>query len=336
MGQGQAAENSAGDSSYFFTQDWQKTIPATIRSCKPNLVFPGPAGPTGPQGPTGITGPTGSTGPTGPTGPTGTGVGPIGPTGPTGLTGPMGPPTIGVTGPIGPAGITGSTGPTGPAGITGGTGPVGPTGPTGATGGPGPTGPTGPQGATGPQGVTGSTGITGSTGLVNFAQLTFVNSRSLTPILPTAPIVFTSATGTIPFTAPSGGIEINNSGDYLISFAVVTLVGGGITGTTGATGLAIGFGLTVNDFPTTISSVYQVQSQWNPATCDIFACGVDAYPLFGQAILSLTGGDVLSLVNFCTDTVYLGTPNGHAGGLPQYGPFDAAYSSAYMKILQLR
>ena len=220
---------------------------------------------TGPEGPVGPIGPTGPTGPQGPVGPDGN-IGPQGPTGPTGAQGIVGP-----DGNVGPIGLTGPTGAQGPVGPDGNIGPAGATGATGLTGATGPTGFTGATGSTGPTGATGATGLTSAFGA-------FINP-SPQAVAVGDPIDLTVMTeGFGGFQLSGTGILIPTTGQYLVQYEI-------LVDDTGASVLLVGS--LSGGFP---SSVYGV-------------AGSDSL-IIGTAILSLIGGETLSIFNNTTVGTY--------------------------------
>lgn len=279
--------------------------------------FPGPTGARGPRGATGDTGATGATGIQGPTGPAGA-TGAQGLIGPTGATGPQG---LSPTGPTGPSGATGAQGPTGPAGATGaqGVGPTGPTGPVGATGAQGPAGPAGPSGF-GPQGPTGATGAIGATGPVGavgadgergapgatgplgptgaigptgpagsganlIAYANFYALETVNDILPLAaiPINFENV--------PPVGVTQSTLEQYLIEDTGTYFISYGVHYIDTAVALQITTTITVNGVPNnafTIRSNNQLDG-WN----------------ISSGLISLTAGDIVSIINAGTNTFSL-------------------------------
>lgn len=266
--------------------------------------IPGPTGPTGPQGNTGPQGQTGQIGPVGPRGPTGVGPGipgPTGPSGPNGRAGDSGP--IGDTGPTGATGLTGTTGITGntgdpgPIGPTGSTGPTGNTGPTGVTGNTGMTGnsgATGDIGATGATGATGNTGMTGATGNTGQTGQTGPTGQNnavfLSVFTPSgasggtgmtlgggAPLPFTdlSDSSIFSFTPGATAISIPVTGTYFIHYG---LIGSGDTTANTA------FALTVNGAV--------------PSDLAVITAYIQETMISGSLILSLSLGDVLSVINY--------------------------------------
>lgn len=213
---------------------------------------------TGPEGPVGPIGPTGPTGSQGPFGPEGD-VGPLGPTGPTGAQGIVGP--DGNVGPLGPTGPTGAQGPVGPDGNVG---PAGATGATGLTGPTGPTGLTGATGSTGPTGPTGPTGITSAFGsFLNPApQLVGVgDSIDLTVM----------AEGFGGFQLSGTSILIPATGKYLVQYEI-------LVDDTGASVLLVG----------SLSGAFQ---------SSVYGVAGGESLIIGTAVLSLIGGETLSIVN---------------------------------------
>jgi len=240
----------------------------------------GPTGPMGATGSTGATGPTGSAGLAGATGATGP-TGDVGPTGATGSTGSTG--TTGVTGPTGATGSTGATGPTGATGSTGSTGATGATGPTGATGSDGlagATGATGPTGATGATGATGPTGATGATGSdVSALGYAYIYNTTSQTIAAEAALTFGSngPLSGVTHTAGTSSITITNTGTYSMSYFVS--------------------GTTANQFTLFVNGTANTTTTY----------GTTAGITVGQAILSLSAGDVLTLVNHTSVVVVLPT-----------------------------
>lgn len=181
-----------------------------------------------------------------------------GPAGPAGSQGETGAP--GADGAPGTPGATGPTGSTGPRGANGATGPAGPTGPAGATGATGPVGPAGPIGPPGP---------IGPSAVPHYASIRNVGPLSVGL---EADIAF-NANGpvTSAFTHIAGSTEItvNETGTYFVSFIVS--------------------GVEPNQFAVTINGVRE------PST--LFGSGAGTQQTTGNAILSLTAGDVLTLRN---------------------------------------
>ncbi|UWG97842.1 DNRLRE domain-containing protein [Dehalobacter sp. DCM] len=251
----------------------------------------GATGPTGDTGATGATGIAGATGPTGDTGATGaTGIaGATGPTGDTGATG-----ATGIAGATGPTGDTGATGATGIAGATGPTGDTGATGATGIAGATGPTGDTGATGATGIAGATGPTGDTGATGPTGAGLAAYGYVYDLTAI--TGQVVAAGADVTFSsngplvnetHTAGTAGVTVTLAGDYQIDYSVSITVGIGAQ-------IAISVNGGVVDPSTQIIA--------------LTATG----PVTGQAILTLAGGDIVTLNN-PSATPFTTTPSPDVG-----------------------
>lgn len=145
--------------------------------------------------------------------------GPAGPTGPAGPIGPIGP--VGPAGPIGPAGQRGANG---IQGIPGMNGPQGIPGIQGIQGVPGVAGATGVTGATGAVGATGATGATGA-GITDFLSVFRADPGTGTDTVGgNEPIVLNgllaNAGGAFTFVPPSSTITINETGSYLITFAI--------------------------------------------------------------------------------------------------------------------
>ncbi|MCQ6343325.1 collagen-like protein, partial [Bacillus cereus] len=154
-----------------------------------------------------------------------------------------------------------------PTGDTGATGVTGPTGDTGATGVTGPTGDTGATGVTGPTGATGGTGafpIGYVYQLATIADATVVGGADI-PFSNNGPLNgITHTAGTTTVTVPAAGV-------YEIEFIV------NITA-----GIGSQIGIAVNG-TVDASTVYPV----------LVATG----GISGQAQLSLSAGDVLTLRN---------------------------------------
>lgn len=216
---------------------------------------------TGPDGPVGPTGPTGPTGSQGSFGPDGN-IGPQGPTGPTGTQGIVGP-----EGAVGPLGSTGPTGAQGPVGPDGNIGPAGATGATGLTGATGPTGLTGPTGATGGTGATGATGLTSAFGYFanpGIQAVAISGTVDLTEMLK----------GSGGFALSNNGVLIPATGDYLVQYEI-------LTATANVSVVLVG----------SLSGVFQ---------SSVYGLvGVDTN-LTGMALLSLIGGETLTIVNNLT------------------------------------
>lgn len=199
----------------------------------------------------------------GPTGPTG-GTGATGATGGLGVTGPTGASGIGTIGATGPTGFSGRsfTGPTGPTGV-GGVGTTGPTGPTGI-GGAGVVGPTGPTGASIPFSATYAYIYNGSAlSLAGNADVQFNGADLLTPDI-------THVIG-------SSNVTINTAGTYIIEFTVYYLRNGQ-------------FSLILNGSTPINGGAYAYSSD---ATTPNF----DVQGVYGQVIVQLNAGDVISLRN---------------------------------------
>lgn len=240
-----------------------------------------PEGPTGPVGPAGTFGPPGKIGATGPAG----AKGPEGTNGANGINGQNGAP--GPVGPTGAVGPRGPTGPTGTSGTDGADGVQGPQGPVGATGATGPTGPTGPTGLTGATGPTGATGAAGGDGTsLDFAQ--FVTKTAQANIAAAAAggvggvvnlaLIGPDAYGD--FGLSGGGVEVPSTGDYQITYSV------------NPSGAAL---LTLAANGTLIP---------NTAFGDSISFGV----IFGNVIVSLDAGDVVTIRNNTTSTIATSLP----------------------------
>lgn len=229
-----------------------------------------------------------------------------GPTGATGATGLQGP--TGFQGDIGPTGLQGFTGDIGPTGSQGEIGPTGPccpgfTGPTGdqgATGDQGETGPTGPccPGPTGPPGPTGES-ASGSYGFSAVNVIYFIDNGNPFPVslVDSSPdVIIDSVTKTI---------TINNTGIYYITYTVTyqpQTVGTTITLMNG-----------LNIVP---GSTYQLTAIHTGATG---STPLDAISSTGFAILPITSGDQLQLIN--------GGPGGVASAAVVTPPFSVALSN---------
>lgn len=138
--------------------------------------------------------------------------------GPTGDPGPTG--STGVTGATG-ASIQGPQGTTGATGATGATGPVGVTGANGSSGATGNQGDIGETGATGAAGETGAMGPTGFSGVPMAQEFASLYTKATTDLvleltIPFDQVVVTSSG--ISYTPPSGLIDINNPGVYLVIY----------------------------------------------------------------------------------------------------------------------
>ena len=203
---------------------------------------------------------TGATGPVGATGATGDSGGPTGATGVEGATGFTG--ATGATGVTGD-GITGTTGATGASGNTGATGPAGATGATGATG------VAGSTGATGSAGATGATGVTGTAELGEFAYIYNLGAQ-VVPI--EADIVFDTngiLTTGITHAPGTSTILVTAAGTYKVSFSVS--------------------GVEPSQFAIFVDGIL--------AAGTVYGSGAGTQQNFGQAILSLSAGDVLTVRN---------------------------------------
>lgn len=208
----------------------------------------------------GLTGQTGAQGPKGDRGE----AGPPGSQGQKGATGPEG--DQGDDGPTGPTGQTGATGLTGP------TGAAGPTGATGADGQAGSTGPTGPAGDGGPTGPTGQAGVTGPTGATSTSSYAYVYNVS-------------------PQVVPIGGdITFDQSGPTSPDFSfapgspfVVVLAGGTYE----------------VDFSASVVEPNQLALAVNGVALPhtLYGSGAGTDQNAGRAIVTLVGGDLLSLRN---------------------------------------
>ncbi len=208
-------------------------------------------------------GPGGCNCPPGPPGPKGSkgSKGAIGPRGPRGPQGAPGGPR-GATGPQGPQGNTGATG---PRGNTGATGPQGPRGATGATGATGPRG--GATGATGPQGPQGATGPAG--GLSQYGYI-YNQGAEVVPI--EADVSFDTngiLTTRIIHAVGTSHIHITSAGIYKVTFSVSSVE--------------------PNQFALFVNGALV------PGT--VYGSGAGTQQSYGQAIITLADGDVITLRN---------------------------------------
>ena len=203
-----------------------------------------------------------------------------GPPGPTGATGPAGP--AGLTGATGPAGATGSAGATGPAGATGAAGPAGATGATGAAGATGPAGATGADGPTGPPGPPGS----GSGGSAEYAYIYDLTPSDVSTVAAGADVPFANNG---PMSAgithqPNGSqIMFENGGTYRVEFVASVNEAGQLV-------------LTVDG---------------NAAVPSVYGRATTGTQIVGQALITVSGGNVLTLRNNSSHALTF-TPN--AGG----------------------
>jgi hypothetical protein len=247
--------------------DGIKEVELCVDDCRGRGNRPlGPAGPAGATGATGpAQGPTGATGAKGAAGATGA-TGTRGVTGATGATGSGG--ATGATGATG-AGATGATGATGTAGATGSKGATGATG-AGATGATGAPGAMGPIGAGGPTGVSGARGATNSGGVGEYAYIYNIDVQAPVAIEGDVPFdsngLLTSGITHVPGTKT---ITINTPGVYQVKFSVSSLE-------------ASQFALFLNG-----ALVPNI----------IYGSGAGTQQNNGQAIFSISAGDVLTLRN---------------------------------------
>ena len=154
-------------------------------------------------------------------------------------------------------------------------GPTGPTGPTGPSGGPtGPTGPTGPQGIQGIQGPTGPTGPTGpGPGIETFGYVYNLATEEQAVVVGGDAFDFSNngpLQGVIHL-AGSEDITVTETGVYEIDYNVSTTLGVGA-----AIALAVNG---VIDDSTTVGVLVAVGN------------------VSGTAMLSLSAGDIITLVN---------------------------------------
>lgn len=211
--------------------------------------------------------------------------GPIGNRGTQGATG-----QTGATGETGVTGSTGFTGFTGPQGAQGALGSTGFTGNTGNTGFTGFTGNTGSRGAVGAQGNTGNMGPRGATGLAGAAFSPaaygfFITTGSTGPIATNQIIPFAGAAQPpVGMSLASSQVTIATTGTYEITFIV-----------------------TADASP----SALQLEVNGAPQSVVYYGQEFEYSQNYGQAILSLVPGDVVSLVNRTTSPITL---NGNLGG----------------------
>jgi Collagen triple helix repeat (20 copies) len=194
--------------------------------------------------------------------------GPQGPQGSKGATGPRGPKgskgAIGPQGPQGPQGATGVTGATGPQGPRGDTGPRGA---TGATGPQGSRGDTGPRGATGPQGPQGDTGPAG--GLSQFGYI-YNEGAQVVPL--EADVSFDKngiLTTRIIHAVGTSHIHITSAGIYKVAFSVSSVE--------------------PNQFALFVNGAL--------VTGTVYGSGAGTQQSYGQAIITIADGDVITLRN---------------------------------------
>lgn len=291
--------------------------------CQITRAAPGELGATGATGPIGLTGANGSNGTNGTNGSTGTpgaigetgtagAVGATGPTGATGLPGANG--TNGSNGAAGAVGLTGLTGAAGPAGATGAAGPAGPTGPSG------PAGSAGSNGSNGSNGTNGTNGTSGINGLLSLVRIdselsglnctyaglrvtagvdansdnvlgvsevqttryvcngapaggaaayAYIYNLKAETVATDAPVVFDNQGVVSGITNEKGVIGIRSSGIYMISFSVA--------------------GDDSNQFALAINGKTVPES--------VFGTGAGKQQNNGQLLLSLSEGELITLVN---------------------------------------
>ena len=179
---------------------------------------------------------------------------------------------MGSQGPQGPRGFQGFQGPTGPTGATGPQGPVGPIGPQGPVGPVGPIGPAGAVGATGATGAVGATGATGATGIVlDLAYGSFVSTLGQT-VVAGEEIVLDTEISALNITPNATNTEftVGVTAPYRVSYGVLS------SDATGSFALAVN-GAEVAGTELTILAANQERA--------------------GEAILDLTVGDVVSIIN---------------------------------------
>jgi hypothetical protein len=194
---------------------------------------------------------------------------PPGPRGPKGSPGPVGPRgTHGATGPQGVPGTPGTPGAIGPqgiAGIPGLQGAIGPQGIAGIPGTQGATGAPGPQGAIGPQGATGASGS-------GLSQYGYIYNQAAQVVAIEADVTFNTngiLTPGITHTAGTSQIDITSAGDYKVTFSVS--------------------GVEPNQFALFVNGA--------SAAGGVYGSGAGTQQTYGQAIIALAVGDVLTLRN---------------------------------------
>jgi hypothetical protein len=171
----------------------------------------------------------------------------------------------------GNAGATGATGSQGETGSSGTTGTQGETGSTGAVGAQGLQGIQGLQGLQGPQGIQGLTGATGPAGASAHIDYGYIYNITAQAVAVDAPILFDSNGPLLGITHGLGtsAVTIDNTGVYIITFSV-----------SGAE--ANQFGIFING-----TSIAQA----------IYSSGAGTQQNTGMAILQLSAGDTLTVVN---------------------------------------
>jgi len=266
-----ASAQPAGPSGSFvaFAPSWATTNQSNTRDWgPPPCACEGTRGPRGWSGKRGPRGKTGKQGPSGQKGNRGT----TGATGVQGATGDAG--ARGATGSAGLQGATGIAGPVGPIGPTGITGPIGLPGADGAAGATGPNGAPGNDGvtgATGSTGSTGATGVTGATGASPVLDYGYIYNTGAQVVAIGSPVTFDTngvlsglihAPGTSQITVVSAGI-------YEVDFSVS--------------------GVEPNQFALFVNGV--------PDPGAIYGSGAGTQQTTGMAILQLSAGDVIELLN---------------------------------------
>ena len=193
---------------------------------------------------------------------------------PPGATGASGPPgATGMTGEMGVAGVTGTAGTAGVTGVTGVTGGTGVTGSTGVTGGTGATGITGVTGSTGVTGGTGATGITGVTGTAELSEFAYIYNLGAQVVPIDADIIFDTNGPLTPGITHAPGttdILVTTPGIYKITFSVS--------------------GVEPNQFALFVDDALV------PGT--VYGSGAGTQQNVGQAIVSLSASDVVTVRNF--------------------------------------
>lgn len=183
--------------------------------------------------------------------------------------------------PRGQIGCTGATGARGPIGITGATGPAGAAGSPGTPGAPGVPGPVGPMGpigfagaagavgAVGATGATGATGVAGTGGVLAYGYVYNLTAQTI-PIEAAVPFDSNGLLLGVAHTPSSPSIVVLSTGVYVITFSATV---GGQT----------------SQFTIFVNGV--------AAPSTVYGSGDQNQQNTGQAILVLTAGDIITLVN---------------------------------------
>jgi hypothetical protein len=151
-------------------------------------------------------------------------------------------------------------------------GPAGTTGPQGDVGDDGADGPTGANGPTGASGTNGNTGPTGAAGTQGLAEYAYIYNDAAQTVPIEADVIFNSNGISTPgFThAPdTTQILVNTPGDYKVSFSVTSVQ--------------------VSQFAFFLNGA--------PVPNTIYGAGAATEQNEGQAIISIAGGDTLTLRN---------------------------------------